>query len=117
MYPADSTLRSLKILLTHQGKANCGGVLLPVTVRLSGEIYGYVEAMTQTATPGTSRNMIVNELLALAIQTLLDDSPTELNDSLTHLAAQILGTRLNPGSLPEFDKKLSNELPTEIGEI
>lgn len=117
MHPAGSTLRTLKILLDNQGKPYCGGVLLPVTLRLSGEIYGYVEAMTQTATPGTSRNMIVNELLALAIQTLLDDLPTELNDSLTHLAVQILGARLNPGSLPEFDKKLANELPTEIGEI
>lgn len=116
MESADLTLSNLKILLTHRGTCRSGGVLYPVHTRLTAENYGLLEAMTRTATSGTSRNMMVNQLLALAIQITMDALPTDLADSLNHLKGQIIATRVYPDRLPA-DEQLANDLPAEEGEL
>jgi len=70
-----SALTLLLHELGHTGSSRYIGAVLPVSVRLELGLYAMVDVLTQRA--GTSRNKVMNQLVEVAIDTVLNELPEQ----------------------------------------
>lgn len=75
-----TALQMLVCEVKKTGTSAYSGVMLPVAARLDVKNFPMVEALT--AHLGTSRNKVINDLLAVGIETLLSGLSAEVVDDL-----------------------------------
>lgn len=87
-YETPSALTLLLHELGHTGSSRYVGAVLPVSVRLELGLYAMVEVLTQRA--GTSRNKVMNQLVEVAIDTVLSELPEQTAIELRQEEGRVL---------------------------
>lgn len=90
-YGVPSSRELLHAWLTHPGKGSYSvyGATLATSVRLQPEVYSMVEAISNRVGNGVSRNLIINHLVQIGIDTVLHEDCDQYHDELAAAAHEI----------------------------